>query len=179
LLCVWIKLITSNPFTTPSRPQELSTAIDAKNDDLDALFAEMDRNLMHSRDVFQAADVHLRGFEQDEWEMVKMRAQARGESECAICMNTIHTKTGGKPVYLLSCSHVFHTQCMNSLERFTAKRFEEAEGYGADDSNDDRDEGDANNGDGHDEDANLTAMVGSKCPMCRAPYKKLLWNMQT
>ena len=58
-----------------------------------------------------------------EWSEVKSRADKRDSSEpCAVCHEHYSDKT---PQVILSCSHVFHKQCVESLEKF-AKRQRDA-----------------------------------------------------
>eukprot|EP01062_Namystynia_karyoxenos_P065174 TRINITY_DN584_c0_g1_i1.p1 TRINITY_DN584_c0_g1~~TRINITY_DN584_c0_g1_i1.p1 ORF type:complete len:459 (+),score=97.42 TRINITY_DN584_c0_g1_i1:80-1378(+) len=51
-----------------------------------------------------------------DWEAVERESRRRGDSEqpCAIC----HEPFGVAPQCILSCSHVFHQQCVQAFERF-------------------------------------------------------------
>ena len=52
-----------------------------------------------------------------EWMRLIVAAQARGLGECAICMAP---NKGFRHICLLSCSHLFHTQCIVNFEKFVA-----------------------------------------------------------
>ena len=58
-----------------------------------------------------------------QWVDVHDIAVARGLGECAICMvNNVDTQgnyRGARKLVLLSCSHVFHQQCMKNFELFS------------------------------------------------------------
>jgi hypothetical protein len=44
---------------------------------------------------------------------------AGGEEDCAICMSTINsTSRMRRPLVILSCSHVFHAQCVKNFDLF-------------------------------------------------------------
>eukprot|EP00746_Dinoflagellata_sp_MGD_P017617 gnl/MRDRNA2_/MRDRNA2_140569_c0_seq1.p1 gnl/MRDRNA2_/MRDRNA2_140569_c0~~gnl/MRDRNA2_/MRDRNA2_140569_c0_seq1.p1 ORF type:complete len:555 (-),score=93.82 gnl/MRDRNA2_/MRDRNA2_140569_c0_seq1:44-1708(-) len=53
---------------------------------------------------------------EQEWEAVKHCSDGRDESDkpCSICMDDFRTR----PQVILSCSHVFHQECIESFERF-------------------------------------------------------------
>ena len=53
-----------------------------------------------------------------EWNTILQRSLQRGDNvECAICMSDIE-KNRNRRVVLLSCSHMFHQQCIMMLEDF-------------------------------------------------------------
>ncbi|KRX06004.1 hypothetical protein PPERSA_01082 [Pseudocohnilembus persalinus] len=54
----------------------------------------------------------------NEWLEIKKRAIERNEPDCAICYNSLLDKTKKKQLYLLSCTHVFHANCLNAFERY-------------------------------------------------------------
>lgn len=56
----------------------------------------------------------------EEWSDVMMRTSKRGDhaGTCTICCQ----KFGRKEQVVLSCSHVFHLDCLNSFERFLGKK---------------------------------------------------------
>ncbi|CAK9023646.1 unnamed protein product [Durusdinium trenchii] len=55
-----------------------------------------------------------------QWEVVKHRSDTREDSEvpCSICLEDFRMR----PQVILSCSHVFHGECLRSFERFAGKR---------------------------------------------------------
>ena len=74
------------------------------------------------------------------WRNRVEKAMAR-DDDCPICFAEIE---GGKPLYVLSCSHMFHAPCLTSFEMYSG--------------------GDGGGGDGH----------GHRhaCPVCRQNYEK-------
>ena len=48
------------------------------------------------------------------WEQVKEKGVNRSDQQCAICLNNLWNK----PVYLLSCTHIFHVNCIEGFERY-------------------------------------------------------------
>lgn len=55
-----------------------------------------------------------------QWDHVKHASDSRQDSEvpCSICLEDFRTR----PQVILSCSHVFHGECLRSFERFAGKR---------------------------------------------------------
>mmetsp|Transcript_51894 Transcript_51894/g.121407 ORF Transcript_51894/g.121407 Transcript_51894/m.121407 type:complete len:455 (-) Transcript_51894:4-1368(-) len=55
-----------------------------------------------------------------QWEAVKLASDARQDSDapCSICLEDFKMR----PQVILSCSHVFHAECMRSFERFAGSR---------------------------------------------------------
>ena len=51
-----------------------------------------------------------------EWGEIKKKGIERCGEDCAICLNKLFVQK--KPLYLLSCSHIFHTHCIEALERY-------------------------------------------------------------
>jgi len=51
-----------------------------------------------------------------EWGEIKRKGIERCGEDCAICLNKLFQNK--KPLYLLSCSHIFHTHCIEALERY-------------------------------------------------------------
>lgn len=51
-----------------------------------------------------------------EWQTARKRAALRAETACAICMGQLNEQA--KPLLLLSCSHLYHRQCLRALEAF-------------------------------------------------------------
>ena len=115
--------------------------VEMKEDSIDKLFAQFDQSLALSRQVFQeggagggsqgsstlTSEVHAtaaakRPTTMSEWLAVWETAKARGVTECPICMGdcSFGQEGGTAPsnVSLLSCSHIFHTKCLEAFENF-------------------------------------------------------------
>ncbi|TYZ67124.1 hypothetical protein PybrP1_000780, partial [[Pythium] brassicae (nom. inval.)] len=54
----------------------------------------------------------------------RIQARAREEPECAICINRLRADLRGAA--LLSCTHVFHGQCLHAFEDFNVKKRSES-----------------------------------------------------
>lgn len=54
-----------------------------------------------------------------DWTIIKNRFTERNEKECSICLTELNLKG----CYILSCSHVFHANCINFLENHSGKFF--------------------------------------------------------
>lgn len=50
------------------------------------------------------------------WEICRRKAKKRNDKECAICLQSLHNC---KPLYLTSCTHVFHAACLSSFEHMS------------------------------------------------------------
>eukprot|EP00753_Platysulcus_tardus_P015574 PLAT5098.1.p2 GENE.PLAT5098.1~~PLAT5098.1.p2 ORF type:complete len:115 (+),score=25.10 PLAT5098.1:145-489(+) len=88
--------------------------VDAAEDELDALFAELDAGMRFSREVMAVADAPK--VEAVDWDAVQVRALVRDEQDCPICMCAFGC--GKREKVLLSCTHVFHTRCLSAFEDF-------------------------------------------------------------
>jgi hypothetical protein len=49
-----------------------------------------------------------------DWKTIFLKAQSLSQTECAICFNTLKMKSNT----LMSCGHVFHEKCIESLEKY-------------------------------------------------------------
>ena len=58
----------------------------------------------------------------DEWLKIKERATERKDKDCAICFNEIHCNNKKKGLFLLSCSHLFHANCLQAFERYNINK---------------------------------------------------------
>jgi hypothetical protein len=58
------------------------------------------------------------------WPKVFRTATKRGDDNCSICiqMLSLDNPQPSKPLLLLECSHVYHSSCLGSLEKYTSKR---------------------------------------------------------
>eukprot|EP00931_Biecheleriopsis_adriatica_P121381 TRINITY_DN96462_c0_g1_i1.p1 TRINITY_DN96462_c0_g1~~TRINITY_DN96462_c0_g1_i1.p1 ORF type:complete len:495 (+),score=89.05 TRINITY_DN96462_c0_g1_i1:80-1564(+) len=56
----------------------------------------------------------------EQWEKVKHASDSRQDSDvpCSICLDDFRER----PQVILSCSHVFHGECLRSFEKFSGKR---------------------------------------------------------
>lgn len=114
-----------------SYTDRMQRKVDQDEDDLDKLFAECDNAVKTSALLISQATAAHHLFRQSnddcddvtpeldkptehEWNVLRERAVLRGETDCAICMG----KLSRKKTVLLSCSHVFHRQCLRALEDF-------------------------------------------------------------
>ncbi|KAG6557205.1 hypothetical protein Mapa_001132 [Marchantia paleacea] len=125
--------------------------------EVDALCREVDSTIAHAKKVFEAADArggsgHHQGnnpssssLSSVDWHHVVEKALERGESECPICIGKL-LRRGAKHKGLawLSCSHMFHIECISTFEKF----------------NDDSSEPN-------------TRAKQYLCPVCRSNYKRL------
>ena len=83
--------------------------------EIDRFIDELNNTLGHSRRTLASLDQHLGSLAPDQWVGIRDRAMDRGEHECPICLAPLF---GSKEVSLLSCSHLFHTACLQSFEEF-------------------------------------------------------------
>ena len=56
--------------------------------------------------------------EKVKWKIALRKASERNDTVCAICLQPLYTKDGEKnrPLYLTSCTHIFHATCLSSFE---------------------------------------------------------------
>ena len=85
----------------------LLVEIDAKSEEVDALFAEIDSSVAASRVVLGVTAL--------DWAEVERRARAHEQRDCPVCLGEM---TVGGPLALLACAHLFHERCLASFERF-------------------------------------------------------------
>ena len=122
-------------------------ATEANARHLDSFFDQLDK---------ARAVARLHHFTAQDWQEAQRRAVARGIQDCPICMQPLlpsetalpplrPEKEPGDKVVLLSCSHCFHAQCIQSLEKFALVE---------------RDAG------------GQSQEQGLRCPVCRAEYLK-------
>ena len=80
--------------------------------DIDDLFAELDASVAKSRKIID-------GPKRVDWAAVRDVAVARPVPECPICLGLVTQGEGARSGVLLSCSHVFHTSCIEAFENFS------------------------------------------------------------
>ena len=108
------------------------TSMDQRANDIDAFLLSIDSNIAASRAVFDSfqcenLDHEQQGKEEKEkltkdgkkWSEIRSVALKRQEKDCSICMELLDEED----CVLLSCSHVFHGDCIQSFERFALQRF--------------------------------------------------------
>ena len=100
---------------------------------VDNLLSDVDSALEASRKVLASADVFLHSQKDvsassDMWASVAVEAKKRGERDCPICMTSLTRSLPGDEngkvaaiTVLLSCSHVFHKQCLVTMETFSCR----------------------------------------------------------
>lgn len=94
---------------------KLNYYLERKQNSIDSIIEQMDRTRETTRLLFMT-DL--------DWNEVRQRALQRGSSECPICMGPMMSEDGSstKSCLLLSCSHVFHRNCLESFESFKCSR---------------------------------------------------------
>jgi hypothetical protein len=98
----------------------LGRVVDQTESAVDRLLNEVDRNLTLSRQILGTKHRYLLlNHEKDlNWERIRSKALSRREDDCPICMEKVDLTTNNNTVSLLSCSHVFHKNCIESFEDF-------------------------------------------------------------
>lgn len=58
----------------------------------------------------------------EDWLSVEVKALQRDDTDCPICLRTLHSckkeNSTIMPVALLSCTHTFHSKCLEALEEY-------------------------------------------------------------
>ncbi|XP_053115108.1 RING finger protein 32 isoform X2 [Hemicordylus capensis] len=100
---------------------------------VDELFSEIDSTIAASQNVFQQLDKTLGPFlSEAEWGKIQMQAFRQDISDCPICImplaHSVHLQDGllqdshqacPRHIVLLSCSHMFHSACLQAFEEFS------------------------------------------------------------
>jgi rubrerythrin len=86
---------------------------------IDDYIKSLDKKMKHSKQVFENCLPPLKSA----WDNVLFKARKRDPDSCPICLMDIHLPdTIGqkltKKIFLTSCSHSIHQQCMESFEQF-------------------------------------------------------------
>eukprot|EP01029_Cantina_marsupialis_P027805 TRINITY_DN774023_c0_g1_i1.p1 TRINITY_DN774023_c0_g1~~TRINITY_DN774023_c0_g1_i1.p1 ORF type:complete len:313 (+),score=53.66 TRINITY_DN774023_c0_g1_i1:193-1131(+) len=92
---------------------EVTDSVQRQSDSLDMLLRDLDRSVLVARKQMDDA-LEMRSSVVD-WDEVRGRAENRLDTECAICLGSF---AQGQLV-LLSCSHMLHSQCLQSFEDFS------------------------------------------------------------
>eukprot|EP00911_Craspedida_sp_UC1_P000110 UC1_evm1s87 len=86
---------------------------------VDGFLEEISANLERSRHAMALATQHLaRPLSEEKWTVCEQRARCRDVSDCQVCLTSCNSNGSDQPLVLLSCSHIFHSQCISSLEKY-------------------------------------------------------------
>ena len=88
---------------------------------LDTFLAGLDLTLQRSRDLHVVEPSEELEIRDQDWKDVLAVAVKRGINECPICMQDLSLQDVRRKVALLSCSHVFHSRCIDGWEKFSKK----------------------------------------------------------
>ncbi|CAG9311559.1 unnamed protein product [Blepharisma stoltei] len=103
---------------------KLTEDMDRRERSIEFLFRQLDEQQEASRQVFQAfqrqqartgSQAQQNRENSEEWEHIKHQALIRNDKECAICLQSFHDR---REKCVLSCSHVFHSKCIEGFEYF-------------------------------------------------------------
>jgi hypothetical protein len=93
--------------------------------ELNSFFESIDQNVQNCRDVMRSYERQLlSAVTEGDWLAIRKKAEELQIGLCAICLGELswqHNKGGTetKSLALLSCSHVYHLTCIQSLEHFS------------------------------------------------------------
>ena len=99
---------------------KLNLHLDRKESHIDKLFLDLENQLYASqaalsdlKNANRSKEVEFAGMD---WGGAKEKAIVRCDKQCPICLQELETR---REKSLLSCSHVFHTKCIESFEVFS------------------------------------------------------------
>ncbi|GAQ90141.1 hypothetical protein KFL_006050035 [Klebsormidium nitens] len=95
-----------------------------------------------------------------DWDVAVAKAIERGDSDCPICIAPLHRAKGDSTLAWLSCSHVFHADCIAAFEDYKnacAAKAALTEDGGRRNRNGER----------------VKSMVKHNCPVCRSLYERM------
>ncbi len=114
--------------------RNLGEVVEQQESAVDRLFNEVDRNISLSRKILGAQHRFLLSVEEDlNWERVRSEAISRHDTDCPICMEKVDLSAESSndnssitsssisrccSSVILSCSHVFHKNCIEAFEEF-------------------------------------------------------------
>ena len=90
---------------------KLASAIEDQSDAVDAILANIDKELDWARNVMKAVEVQQR---EVDWKRIRESVINTGCGTCPICLRDISTTDCS----ITSCNHNFHTQCLNAWVQF-------------------------------------------------------------
>jgi len=98
------------------------------NHDMHVDFDEDNDDFYYSHLASNRSDINMLGKQEkivtvseEAWIQICKKAIERlagREEDCAICMSTINSTSRMRPLVILSCSHVFHAQCVKNFDLF-------------------------------------------------------------
>jgi hypothetical protein len=96
---------------------QLVGACSSTHDSAHQLLTSIDKDLSFARQVLSEFDKKF--IEIPNWDDVIVKASSHFKTDCAICLAPLSLP---RPLTVLSCSHLYHTQCIEALESFTDDR---------------------------------------------------------
>ncbi|XP_057289444.1 RING finger protein 32-like [Hydractinia symbiolongicarpus] len=96
---------------------KLVESYDYHYEDVSHFIDSIDQNLVSSKSVMKRFTE--RDMLENEWENIQIKAIKRGKKECPICLSLLND--GSKGTMLLSCTHVYHMQCLLAYEQYNNK----------------------------------------------------------
>eukprot|EP00842_Homolaphlyctis_polyrhiza_P005867 jgi/Hompol1/6281/HPOL_002619-RA len=107
----------------------LEKQVQSSCNDLQVLFRELDASVSNSRQIISNMTEQMQELQHKaplDWDEILLAATERGIDQCAICIMDLgsknHPKKPPRPITLLSCSHLYHSSCIQRLERFDVGR---------------------------------------------------------
>lgn len=119
--------------------------VKTKEETVDSLLCTLSRTIQESRQAFEELSSRkMKSSSHNHWDIILRTALERegsGKADCAVCFNQMMIGSGnscnvidsiGKQqsnskLTILSCSHVFHSKCIESLENFNFMSSSEAQ----------------------------------------------------
>ncbi|XP_064387866.1 RING finger protein 32-like [Halichondria panicea] len=100
---------------------QLMMSCDVRAEGVASMLSECDQSLEKARSVMRAFDI-CTDQDDDLWTSAREKAKSHLLSDCSVCLTHLtqpHTLTKPRPLTLLSCGHLLHTSCINSLEQYS------------------------------------------------------------
>lgn len=99
--------------------QKLADVIENQSDAVDAFLASIDKELEFSRSLMKAVEEKEKV---TEWDLIRSKVRRSGLGECGICLRNINEND----CTITSCSHCFHSQCLNAWKDFCYSQQQQA-----------------------------------------------------
>lgn len=107
----------------------LLQSMEASNQSVDNLLLEIDQSIAASRDTMRQLDGNNEDtMTEKDWDQVQLQAVRRSVTDCPICIMPLtdqglyRKNSPSRPTVLLSCSHVFHSTCLQAFEEFSLEK---------------------------------------------------------